>query len=127
MTADLKHTRALAGQENGLATISTVRADGTVHSSVVNAGLIDDPVSGTPSLGFIARGDARKLTLLRRAGNATITFRRGWDWASVTGRTHLIGPDDPTRPSTPPVCRTCCVRSSKPPPAPTTTGPNTTA
>ena len=95
MTADLEHTRALALQENGLATIATVRADGTVHASVVNAGLIDDPVTGAPSIGFVARGDAHKLTLLRRAGHATLTFRRGWDWASVTGTTHVIGPDDP--------------------------------
>jgi hypothetical protein len=95
MNADLEHTHALALQENGLATIATVRADGTVHASVVNAGLIDDPVTGKPSIGFVARGDAHKLTLLRRAGHATITFRRGWDWASVTGTTHVIGLDDP--------------------------------
>ncbi|RJQ86439.1 pyridoxamine 5'-phosphate oxidase family protein [Amycolatopsis panacis] len=95
MTSDLAEVRALSLQENGLATISTTRADGTVHSSVVNAGIHSDPVTGAPCVAFVARGDARKLTLLRRTGHATVTFRRGWHWASVTGRTHILGPDDP--------------------------------
>ncbi|GAA3560364.1 pyridoxamine 5'-phosphate oxidase family protein [Amycolatopsis ultiminotia] len=95
MTTDLETVRALSLQENGLATIATTRADGTVHSTVVNAGIHPDPVTGAPSVAFVARGDARKLALLRRSGHATVTFRRGWHWASVTGRTHLLGPDDP--------------------------------
>ncbi|QRP48352.1 pyridoxamine 5'-phosphate oxidase family protein [Amycolatopsis sp. FDAARGOS 1241] len=95
MTADLDHVRTLSLQENGLATISTTRTDGTVHSSVVNAGVMADPVTGAPGVAFVAVGGAHKLKLLRRAGHATMTFRRGWDWVSVTGPTHLIGPDDP--------------------------------
>lgn len=95
MSDDLDHVRTLSLQENGLATIATVRADGTVHSSVVNAGVLADPVTGAPGVALVARGDARKLSLLRRAGHASLTFRRGWDWASVDGATHLIGPDDP--------------------------------
>ncbi|MEW2505005.1 MULTISPECIES: pyridoxamine 5'-phosphate oxidase family protein [unclassified Amycolatopsis] len=95
MTADLEHVRALSLQENGLATISTTRADGTVHSSVVNAGVFDDPVTGKPGVALVAMGGAHKLKLLRTTGHATLTFRRGWDWVSVTGKTHLIGPDDP--------------------------------
>ncbi|MFI5610476.1 pyridoxamine 5'-phosphate oxidase family protein [Amycolatopsis sp. NPDC051903] len=94
MTADLEHVRKLSLQENGLATVSTTRADGTVHSSVVNAGVLADPVTGEPGVAFVAAGAAHKLKLLRKAGNATLTFRRGWDWVSVTGATHLLGPDD---------------------------------
>ncbi|MBB4682527.1 pyridoxamine 5'-phosphate oxidase family protein [Amycolatopsis jiangsuensis] len=95
MTVDLATVRTLSLQENGLATIATTRTDGTVHSTVVNAGVHPDPVTGVPCVAFIARGDARKLALLRHTGHATVTFRRGWHWASVTGRTHLLGPDDP--------------------------------
>ncbi|WP_326943315.1 MULTISPECIES: pyridoxamine 5'-phosphate oxidase [unclassified Amycolatopsis] len=95
MSADLEQVRTLSLQENGLATISTTRADGTVHSSVVNAGVYEDPVTGAPGVAFVALGRAHKLALLRLAGHATVTFRRGWNWHSVTGATHLIGPDDP--------------------------------
>jgi hypothetical protein len=93
--ADLELVRKLALQEHGLATIAIARPDGTVHASVVNAGVLDDPVSGRPSVGFVARGGTRKLALLQQRGNATIVFRRGWEWVSVQGPTRLIGPDDP--------------------------------
>ncbi|TNC24410.1 pyridoxamine 5'-phosphate oxidase family protein [Amycolatopsis alkalitolerans] len=93
--ADLSRVRELALDEHGLATISVARSNGTVHSSVVNAGLIDDPVSAQASVGFVARGGTRKLALLRERANGTITFRRGWSWASVQGPVRLIGPDDP--------------------------------
>ena len=95
MSVDLEQVRTLSLQENGLATISTTRADGTVHSSVVNAGVFEDPVTGAPGVAFVAMGKAHKLALLRRAGHATVTFRRGWNWHSVTGATHLIGPGRP--------------------------------
>lgn len=93
--ADLDLVRRLAPTEHGLATVAVARPDGTVHASVVNAGPIDDPVSGRASIGFVARGGTRKLDLLRRRPNATITFRRGWEWVSVQGPVRLIGPDDP--------------------------------
>ncbi|MEU3622263.1 pyridoxamine 5'-phosphate oxidase [Amycolatopsis coloradensis] len=95
MAADLELVRTLSSRENGLATVATVRADGTVHSSVVNAGVIEDPVTKAPGIGFVAVGGAKKLDLFRQAGHATITFRRGWEWAAVQGRVHLVGPDDP--------------------------------
>ncbi|MFD2420052.1 pyridoxamine 5'-phosphate oxidase [Amycolatopsis pigmentata] len=92
--ADFDLVRGLAVEEHGLATVAIARSDGTVHSSVVNAGPIDDPVSGRPSVGFVARGGTRKLELLRYRRNATITFRRGWNWVSVQGPVRLVGPDD---------------------------------
>jgi hypothetical protein len=93
--AELDLVRRLAQDENGLATVAVVRPDDTVHASVVNAGVIDDPVTGAPSVGFVARGGTRKLELFRQRGHATIVFRRGWEWVSVQGPTRLIGPDDP--------------------------------
>src|SRR5207302_3710584 len=95
MSVDLEQVRTLSLRENGLATVATTRADGTVHSSVVNAGVFADPVTGAPGVAYVAVGRAHKLALLRRAGHATVTFRRGWNWVSVTGATHLVGPDDP--------------------------------
>jgi hypothetical protein len=92
--ADFDLVRRLAVEEHGLATVAIARSDGTVHSSVVNAGPIDDPVSGRASVGFVARGGTRKLELLRYRRNATITFRRGWNWVSVQGPARLVGPDD---------------------------------
>ncbi|MEC3977264.1 pyridoxamine 5'-phosphate oxidase family protein [Amycolatopsis sp. H20-H5] len=95
MAADLELVRTLSLAEHGLATIATTRTDGTVHASIVNAGVIDDPITGNPSVAFVGIGGARKLDLLRRNGHATVVFRRGWEWVSVQGATHLIGPDDP--------------------------------
>ena len=82
------------GTDAMLATITTTRPDGTVHASIVNAGVIEDPVTGKVSIGFVARGGTRKLELFRRNGHATIVFRRGWNWAAVQGATHIVGPDD---------------------------------
>jgi PPOX class probable F420-dependent enzyme len=94
MPSDLTLVRSLSADEHGLATITTTRPDGTVHASVVNAGVIDDPVTGKTSVGFVARGGTRKLDLFRRNGHATIVFRRGWNWVAVQGATHIVGPDD---------------------------------
>jgi hypothetical protein len=43
---------------------------------------------------FVARGDARKLALLRRRPRAAVVFRAAWEWAAVEGPVTLIGPDD---------------------------------
>ncbi|MFJ8811923.1 pyridoxamine 5'-phosphate oxidase family protein [Amycolatopsis thermoflava] len=92
---NLDAVRSLAVQETGLATVAVARADGSVHASVVNAGVLDDPVSGRPSVAFVAVGHAKKLDLLSARGNATVVFRRGWTWAAVQGPVRLIGPDHP--------------------------------
>ena len=81
--------------EHGLAVVSTVRHDGRVLSSVVNAGVMDHPVTGVPTVAFVSRGDAARLAHLRRGCEPTIAVRRGWEWAAVTGSADLIGPDDP--------------------------------
>src|SRR5207244_11675446 len=75
-------------------TIATQLAYGTVHSSVVNACVLDDPGTWRPCVGFVARGDARKLSHLRRAGRAAVVFRSGWEWVSVEGPVRIVGPDD---------------------------------
>src|SRR5262249_16083348 len=78
-----------------LAVVSTLRADGTIQSSVVNAGVLADPVSGQSVIGFVTNGRA-KLTNLRARPQVTVTFRAGWQWAAVEGTGRIVGPDDPS-------------------------------
>ncbi|ETB16373.1 pyridoxamine 5'-phosphate oxidase [Mycobacterium avium subsp. avium 10-9275] len=84
---------ALAAAENGLAVISTVRADQTVQASLVNVGRLAQPANGQPVLGFTTYGKV-KLANLRARPQLAVTFRNGWQWATVEGRAELVGPDD---------------------------------
>src|SRR6202011_123768 len=84
---------ALAASESGLAVISTVRADSTVQASLVNVGLLAHPDGGAAVLGFTTYGKV-KLANLRARPQLAITFRNGWQWATVEGRAELAGPDD---------------------------------
>jgi PPOX class probable F420-dependent enzyme len=88
----------LAAAEQYLAVVSTVRADHTVQSSLVNAGVMAHPLSPGPVLrgsvlAFVTDGRA-KLANLRLRPQVTVTFRSGWRWAAVEGTAQLIGPDD---------------------------------
>jgi PPOX class probable F420-dependent enzyme len=89
----LKDAVALAAAESGLAVVSTVRADGTVQASLVNVGLLPHPAGGESVLGFTTYGKV-KLANLRARRQLAITFRNGWQWATVEGRAELAGPDD---------------------------------
>lgn len=84
----------LASSESGLAVVSTVRGDGTVQASLVNAGLVPHPVTGEPTLAFVTYGRV-KLANLRARPQIAVTFRNGWRWATVEGNAELAGPDDP--------------------------------
>ncbi|MBZ4558734.1 TIGR03618 family F420-dependent PPOX class oxidoreductase [Mycobacterium avium subsp. hominissuis] len=84
---------ALAAAENGLAVISTVRADQTVQASLVNVGRLAHPANGQPVLGFTTYGKVKRANLRARPQLA-VTFRNGWQWATVEGRAELVGPDD---------------------------------
>jgi PPOX class probable F420-dependent enzyme len=84
----------LGAKEHGLAVISTLRADGTIHSSVVNAGVMRHPLVEHPVLGFVTYGKV-KLANLRARPQLTATFRSGWQWVAVEGYAELIGPDAP--------------------------------
>ncbi len=84
---------ALAKGESGLAVVSTVRADATVQASLVNVGLLPHPATGEPALGFTTYGKV-KLANLRERPQLAVTFKNGWQWATVEGRAELAGPDD---------------------------------
>ncbi|MGQ0805753.1 MAG: pyridoxamine 5'-phosphate oxidase [Actinomycetota bacterium] len=90
----LDRVKELVARENGLAVVFTIRADGTGQASIVNAGVLDHPVSGEPVVGFVVRGDTLKHTNLRSRPRTTVVFRVGWEWAAVEGDTNLAGPDD---------------------------------
>ncbi len=94
MPADLDAVRRLGAADHGLVVVSVARPDGSVNTSVVNAGVLPDPVTGEDVVGFVARGDARKLDYVRTTRRATVTFRSGWQWVAVEGPARLAGPDD---------------------------------
>jgi hypothetical protein len=95
MTGDLELVRRLVAADQGLAIVSTARPDGTVHSSLVNAGVFDHPVTKEPTVAFVSRADAYKLKLLAAAGRGNAVFRHHWEWVSVEGPVDIIGPDHP--------------------------------
>ena len=74
--------------------LSTLRGNGTIQSSLVNAGVLAHPVSGETIMAVVAAGPV-KLANLRVRPQVTATFRNGWQWAAVEGRAELAGPDDP--------------------------------
>ena len=75
--------------------VVTYRANGSAHASVVNAGVVEHPVSGEHVVGFVVQGRQRtKLANLRRRPVATVVFRSGWDWLAIEGDVELLGPDN---------------------------------
>ena len=81
--------------DHGLVVVSMPREDGTVASSVVNAGVLPHPVTGETVVGMVIRGGTRKLVRLRKHPYANVVARSGWEWAAAEGRVELAGPDDP--------------------------------
>jgi PPOX class probable F420-dependent enzyme len=92
---DLSHFADLVALDHGLCVVSTLRGDGGIQASVVNAGVLAHPLTGTQVVGLVATGGSRKLHHLRADPRATIVVRAGWRWATVEGDAELIGPDDP--------------------------------
>ena len=85
----------LVDGDHGLVVVSTLRPDGTIQSSVVNAGVLPHPVTGAQVVGLVSRGDAHRVANLRARPRATVVVRAGWEWASAEGPAELAGPDDP--------------------------------
>ena len=90
----LEEAAALAAADHGLAVVSTLRADATIQSSLINAGVLPHPQTEAPVLGFVTYGPV-KLANLRARPQISVTFRSGWQWATVEGRAELAGPADP--------------------------------
>jgi PPOX class probable F420-dependent enzyme len=94
VSIDLEPVRRMVAAEHGLATVSVVRADGTPHASLVNAGLLDHPITGRPVVGYVTYGPV-KLRNLRARPATSVVWRAGWRWTGIDGTSELIGPDDP--------------------------------
>jgi PPOX class probable F420-dependent enzyme len=91
---DMTDVRQFLSTETGLATVSTVQADGRVLSSVVNCGVVAHPITGEESVALVSRGTAARVGHIRRGSPVTVSVRRGWQWVAVTGPADIIGPDD---------------------------------
>ena len=91
---DLDGVIGIGRRSQFLAIVSTTRADGTIQSTLVNAGVLAHPVSGDPVVGLVSAVGVR-LANLRVRPVATVAFRADWSSATVEGTTELIGPDDP--------------------------------
>jgi len=92
---DLSLVRELAEASQHLAVLAIARGDGSVHASLVSAGVLSDPWTGADAVGVVVRGGARKLSLLRTTGRATLIFKDGFRWVAVEGAARLEGPNDP--------------------------------
>jgi hypothetical protein len=93
--ADIEDFGRLIAGERGLVVVSVTRGDGTISSSVVNAGVVKHPVTGEIVVGMVIMGGTRKLAYLRERPYANVVVRVGWHWAAAEGAVDLIGPDDP--------------------------------
>jgi hypothetical protein len=93
--ATIEDFKKLVAGDHGLVTVSALRDNGTISSSVVNAGVLPHPVTGDPVVGMVVRGGTRKLANWRQRPYANVVIRSGWQWAAAEGSVDLIGPDDP--------------------------------
>jgi PPOX class probable F420-dependent enzyme len=85
---------AIAREVQFLAVASTLRADGSIQSSLVNAGVLPSPLDGQPVLSFVTYGRV-KLANLRARRQLTLTTYAGWRFCTVEGQATVVGPDDP--------------------------------
>jgi PPOX class probable F420-dependent enzyme len=88
-TTTLTAAWELSRADSGLAIVSTLRADQSIQSSLVNVGIIGEQAA------FVTYGRV-KLANLRARPQLSVTFRDGWRYATVEGTATLIGPDDPS-------------------------------
>jgi PPOX class probable F420-dependent enzyme len=93
--ADLADFEALVPSDHGLVVMTVLGPDGRMRPSVVNAGVIDHPITGNRVVAVVIQGMARKLAHLRARPRASVVLRAGWQWAAVEGPVQIAGPDDP--------------------------------
>lgn len=84
----------LARTEQGLGAVSTLRADQSIQSSVVNLAVMRHPVAGEDVVAFVTYGRV-KLGNLRERPRLAACVRSGWHWLTAEGTAELVGPDDP--------------------------------
>src|SRR5687767_14896985 len=72
IVTDLSAFAELLSLDHGLCVLSTLRRDGSVQASVVNAGVMPHPLTSVHVVALVAVGGARKLHNLRADLRATI-------------------------------------------------------
>ncbi|GAA3744426.1 PPOX class probable F420-dependent enzyme [Spinactinospora alkalitolerans] len=92
--ATLDDVRTLIDRGGHRGVVSTVRADGSIQSSVVAAGITRHPVTGEEVVAFTTSGDAVKLRFLRERPKTTFVVQPDYHWAAVEGEADLIGYGD---------------------------------
>lgn len=92
---DITDFGRLTAADHGLVVVSTLRDDGSIASSVVNAGVLPHPLTGVTVIAMVIMGGTRKLGNLRKRPYASVVVRAGWQWVAAEGRAELAGPDDP--------------------------------
>jgi PPOX class probable F420-dependent enzyme len=85
--------QTIARGDSCLAIVSTLRANSTIQSSLVNAGVMKHPLTGAEVVAFVTYGRA-KLSNLRARPQVNVAFKAGWQWVAVEGTAEIIGPDD---------------------------------
>ncbi|MEC3956872.1 pyridoxamine 5'-phosphate oxidase [Nocardia sp. CDC153] len=95
--------RVLTEQAGGLMVFAGV-ANGRVPASLVNAGLVEHPVSGAPTLAHVAYRDSRRVARLAVTPQASLTVHDGRRWLTAEGHAdlifgpwHEVGPDHALR------------------------------
>ena len=69
--ANIEDFRKLVAGDHGLVVVSATRNDGTISSSVVNAGVLPHPVTGDAVVGMVVRGGTRNSPTGARARTRT--------------------------------------------------------
>jgi len=87
---DLTPFANLVPLDHGLSVVVTRRADHTPHTTVVNAGVLARPLTGSDTVAFVAAGGSRKLAHLRGDPTIAVVVRAGWQWTAVEGTAQLI-------------------------------------
>src|SRR5436309_8711283 len=95
LVATIEDFRRLVAGDHGLVTVSALRDDGSISATVVNAGVLPHPATGSAVVAMVVQGGTKKLAYWRERPYANVVIRAGWMWAAAEGPVDLIGPDDP--------------------------------
>lgn len=95
MTATLDDFARIAADDHWRAIVAVSRPDGSVHTSLVSAGVLEHPITNRRVAAFVSADGAHKLALLRHARRAALTVHHGWQWIAVEGPAELVGPQEP--------------------------------
>lgn len=78
----------------GLAVVAYATGD-RVPAGLINAGLLEHPVTKAPAIVHVAYGDSRRVARLAEAANCTFTWHDGRKWLAAEGKAELVfGPWD---------------------------------